>query len=181
LALAGSELTWAYVILGHGKAHYRRTNSEATSINSKKASNGDCWALVPIKERAACKMRLAPTLSTRGRLRLARALLHHVINALRDAPGIDHIALVSPERDDVPIDILLLAHERQDINQDLTQALSEVLARGASSVVIVPADLPLLDPGDITALLDMMKHSGLAHPTGTSSARTPSPSNCPRL
>jgi 2-phospho-L-lactate guanylyltransferase len=116
---------------------------------------------VPVKERVACKSRLSSTLSARGRLDLVRTLLHHVIGVLRDTPAIDHIALVSPERDDIPADILLLANERQGINQDLTRALPEVVARGAKSAIIVAADLPLLDRTDIAALLERMKHSGV--------------------
>jgi 2-phospho-L-lactate guanylyltransferase len=115
-------------------------------------------------------------------LQLVRALLHHVIHTLRNSPGIDHIALVSPERDDIPVDIVLLAHERQGINQDLTQALREVAARGATNAVIVPADLPLLGPGDVAALLESMKHSPLAvapdrHELGTNALalKLPSP------
>jgi 2-phospho-L-lactate/phosphoenolpyruvate guanylyltransferase len=122
----------------------------------------NCWALVPIKERAVCKMRLAPILSSRGRLQLVRALLHHVIHTLRNSPGIDHIAVVSAERDDIPTDIVLVAHKRQGINQDLTQALHHVAERGATSTVIVPADLPLLDPADVAALLESMRRSAVA-------------------
>jgi 2-phospho-L-lactate/phosphoenolpyruvate guanylyltransferase len=142
----------------------------------------NCWALVPIKERAVCKMRLASTLSTRGRLQLVRALLHHVIHTLRNSPGIDHIAIVSPERDDMPVDIVHLAHERQGINQDLTHALHEVAMRGATSAIIVPADLPLLDPADVAALLESMTRAAVTvapdqHELGTNALalKLPSP------
>lgn len=142
----------------------------------------DCWALVPIKERAACKMRLASTLSSRDRLQLVRALLHHVIHALRNSPGIDHIAVVSPERDDIPADVVLLARERQGINEDLTQALHDIAVRGATNAVIVPADLPLLEPADVAALLESMKHSAVTvapdrHELGTNALalKLPSP------
>ena len=97
-----------------------------------------CWALVPIKERAKCKLRLAPTLSVPRRLQLVRGILNHVIDTLRNSPGIDHIALVSPERDDIATDIVLLAYEMHGINQDLTRAIYEIAARGATSAVIVP-------------------------------------------
>lgn len=62
-------------------------------------SNVECWALVPVKERVACKTRLASTLSMRRRLDLVRTLLRHVIRVLLETPAIDHIGLVSPERD----------------------------------------------------------------------------------
>jgi 2-phospho-L-lactate guanylyltransferase len=127
-------------------------------------------------------MRLAQILTSRRRLQLVRALLHHVIHTLRNSPGIDHIALVSPERDDVPADVVLLAYQRQDINQDLTRALHDVAARGATSAVIVPADLPVLHPMDVAYLLKSMKLSDLVlapdrHEIGTNAValRLPSP------
>jgi 2-phospho-L-lactate/phosphoenolpyruvate guanylyltransferase len=129
-----------------------------------------------------CKMRLAQTLSQQGRLQMVRALLHHVIRTLRMSPGIDHIALVSPERDDIPEDVMLLAQERRGINQDLTQALRDAAACGATSAVIVAADLPLLDPADVAALLESLNQSALTitpdrHELGTNALalRLPSP------
>jgi len=120
-----------------------------------------CWALVPLKERAACKTRLTAMLSSEGRLRLVRALLGHVIDTLQNTPGIDHIALVSPERDDVATDIALLARDRHGLNEDLTYALSEATRRGATCALIVPADLPLVEPADVSALLGSVKYTGV--------------------
>lgn len=107
-------------------------------------------------------MRLASDLSGHRRLLLVRALLDHVIGALRKTPGIDRIALVSPERDSVAEDVVLLTRERQGLNEDLAYALSEVVHRGATHVVIIPADLPLLVPDDVTALLASMRSIGVA-------------------
>jgi 2-phospho-L-lactate guanylyltransferase len=127
-------------------------------------------------------MRLALTLSSPSRLQLVRALLHHVIHTLSNSPGIDHIALVSPERDDIPADIVHLAYERRGINRDLTQALYDVAARGATSAVIVPADLPTLNPTDVAYLLESMNQSDLViapdrHELGTNAlaVKLPSP------
>jgi 2-phospho-L-lactate/phosphoenolpyruvate guanylyltransferase len=141
-----------------------------------------CWALVPLKERAACKTRLTAMLSSQGRLQLVRALLRHVIGTLQITPGIDHIALVSPERDDVAGDIALLARERQGLNEDLTYALNEATQRGATCAVIVPADLPLVEPADVSALLESIRYAGVVlapdrHERGTNALAlaTPSP------
>lgn len=112
-----------------------------------------CWALVPIKERAACKARLAPRFGRAARSTLARALLDHVLETLHSAAGIDHIALVSPECADLPHSVTPLQHARRGLNEDLTDALREIEVRGASRAVIVPADLPLLAPSDVGALL----------------------------
>jgi 2-phospho-L-lactate/phosphoenolpyruvate guanylyltransferase len=119
-----------------------------------------CWALVPLKERTACKMRLAPVLSPHARLRLVRGMLDHVILTLQDTAGIDHIALVSPERDTVSEDIELIAQTRHGLNEDLANAASEAARLGATRLVIVPADLPLLRSEDVSTLLEAFRDSG---------------------
>jgi len=111
------------------------------------------WALVPVKARLAGKTRLAARLTPEQRLALVRAMLDHVLDVLRAVPAVDRIALVSPERDRVADDILLLPDPSHDLNACLEAALNEAAARGASAAIIVSADLPLLAPEDIVALI----------------------------
>jgi 2-phospho-L-lactate/phosphoenolpyruvate guanylyltransferase len=135
-----------------------------------------CWALVPIKERAACKTRLDTVLSPDPRYRLVCALLEHVLDTLRDSPGVNHIALVSPERDSVSTDIELLDHSRSGLNEDVSRALIEAARRGAHQVLIVPADLPLLTVPDVQALLACGSPVALApdrHERGTNALAVP--------
>jgi len=111
------------------------------------------WALVPVKARVACKTRLASRLTPAQRLALVRAMLDHVLDVLRAVPALDRIALVSPERDGVANDVLLLPDPDRGLNACLDAALQEVAARGASAAVIVSGDLPLLTPEEIVALI----------------------------
>src|ERR1700683_4256552 len=102
------------------------------------------WALVPIKPRALCKTRLGSVLPPAQRLALVRTLLRHVLSILRAAPDIRHIALISSERDDVADDVPLLFDDGTDLNSSLESGVARAIAAGATTVLIVPADLPLL-------------------------------------
>jgi FO synthase len=119
------------------------------------------WALIPIKPRASCKTRLASILSPDHRIAVVRALLRHVLSTLRATPGIDRIALVSSERDGVPDDVTLV-RGGSDLNTSLQFGITHAIAAGATTVLIVPADLPLLCVRDVQRLMTEASRSGLA-------------------
>lgn len=132
------------------------------------------WALVPIKPRTLCKTRLASVLSPPQRIALVRTLLSHVLDTLRATTGVDHIALVSAERDCVADDVRLLLDHGNDLNSGLESGVARAIAAGATTVLILPADLPLLTVADVERLLDgVAAPASLWHPIGTSAAPTP--------
>jgi FO synthase len=117
------------------------------------------WALVPIKQLERCKTRLAGVLKPRQREAVVTSLLLHVVAVLRATPGIDHVAIVSNERDDIPDEVALFPDEGVDLNSSLQKALEQAVRLGASMLLVVPADLPLLEVEDIAHLLNAA-HSG---------------------
>lgn len=121
-----------------------------------------CWALVPVKRRRDCKTRLAAVLSPGERISLVRATLSHVLGVLQQVPGIDYIAVVSPERDSVPESIEVLAEKGHDLNSSLTAAMAEIANRGASKIVVLHSDLPELLPTDVQSLLEASEEARLA-------------------
>ncbi|HKQ84556.1 MAG TPA: 5-amino-6-(D-ribitylamino)uracil--L-tyrosine 4-hydroxyphenyl transferase CofH [Steroidobacteraceae bacterium] len=120
------------------------------------------WALIPIKPRAQCKTRLASILTAAQREALARELLAHVLATVRATRGIDRIALISRERDDVADDVLLLEDRGSDLNTSLESGVDQALAAGASTVLVLPADLPHLRSDDVDRLLAGARTAGIA-------------------
>ena len=121
-----------------------------------------CWALVPVKVRAEGKSRLAPVLDPPERIELVRALLAHVLGVLSAASGIDHVAIVSPERDVVPSSIHLLPEQGRGLNQVLGHAVATLTRLGAHEVLVLPGDLPLVCTDDVAMLLARMRAGGCA-------------------
>ena len=116
------------------------------------------WALVPVKTFSAAKTRLAPLLTGTQRAALARTMLLDVLDALRDSGRIDGIALVSREPGLPDIAgaygaVLLDEPERSDLSQAVSLGLDWARAQPAvDTVLVVPGDIPLLQPGDLESL-----------------------------
>ncbi|GAC1434882.1 MAG: 2-phospho-L-lactate guanylyltransferase [Chloroflexota bacterium] len=119
------------------------------------------WAVLPAKDLGQAKSRLAPLLTPREREQLMLRLLQGTIDALRAAPSLAGWLVVSPDTR-----LLALAQARGghvlreepragqfDLNAALRQARDAVVARGASAILILPGDLPLVRPEAIEALL----------------------------
>ena len=114
-------------------------------------------AVVPVKDLRGTKSRLAPVLDPGARAGLTLYMMGRVVAALREA-GVKDVCVVSPDR------IVLAEAERRGAtpliqeSRGLNPALEEgrrwALDRDASTLLVLPADLPLLDAGDVRAVLD---------------------------
>jgi 2-phospho-L-lactate guanylyltransferase len=133
---------------------------------------GTCWALVAVKQRAECKGRLAGALAGEARLTLVRLMLERVLTALRAARTIDRIAIVSPERDTVPPEIPVLEDPGHGLNAALDAARRALVDQGASELVVLPADLPLVTAADIDALVVGGRRTGFALATDVAGTST---------
>lgn len=117
--------------------------------------------VIPVKPLHAAKSRLAHLLSSAERRALALAMLGDVLAALRGAPCIAGVTVVS--RDPAA---LRLADERGaatllDCASDLNGALAQAAAflsgaRDAAALLVVPADLPLLTAADVERLAEVL-------------------------
>lgn len=133
--------------------------------------SSDCWALVPVKARARGKTRLAAILDECQRTALVRNLLRHVVAVLHDTAGIDRIALISAECDELA-DVELIADRGLGLNACIADGVRAARRAGAKFALVVPADLPALSSGDLARLLVAGRRSGFAiapdrHDSGT--------------
>jgi FO synthase len=138
-----------------------------------------CWSLTAVKARAAGKSRLAGELPHERRRALIESLLGHVLDTLRATPGIDQVALVSPEQDE-RAEAVTFDDEGGGLNAALTHAARQAAARGATRLVIVHADLPRVRPEEVAALIEEAGANGMAiapdhRGTGTNALCLPLP------
>lgn len=112
------------------------------------------WALVPVKRLAASKSRLASVLSQSQRAELTCRMLEDVLHALRCAPSVKKIVVLSNEP---CIDGALAGVERYaeaeegDVNRSLAAAITS-MPLSTQRVLILPADIPGVRAEDIDAL-----------------------------
>lgn len=124
------------------------------------------WAVVPAKSLARGKSRLSPVLDGDARARFARALLEHVLDVLR-ACALEGV-LVATDGDDVAD--LALARGACVLRDDgagslagvVNRALADVASRGAAAAVVLMANLPRIEPSDVTELLDALADHDVA-------------------
>jgi 2-phospho-L-lactate/phosphoenolpyruvate guanylyltransferase len=116
------------------------------------------WAIVPVKPLRRGKSRLAGMLTEDQRTSLNRYLLEHVLTTLNKLPEIEHTLVVS--RDPAALALTremggrtVLEDGAPQFNTALKRATMVAVAQGAHAVLVLPADLPLIKPSDLKALI----------------------------
>ena len=126
------------------------------------------WALVPIRGLETAKTRLGEDLDPEERVHLVTNLLRRTLVATRDARGIAGTVVVTMDPDAAGIAHELhaigLVERAPGLNAAIEAARSVAVARGATAVLVLPADLPSVSATAIDALLDAA--SDVAPPNG---------------
>lgn len=123
----------------------------------------DVWAVVPVKEFARAKQRLAAILSPRMRGELAAAMFEDVIHALSEVRDLAGIVVVTVDPAAAAIALRYGADVWSDGARDghtgaVTAAARRLAAKG-STMVTMPGDIPRVTAADIAEVL-------AAHPAG---------------
>lgn len=114
-------------------------------------------ALVPFKAPAEGKRRLSERLSPDERARLSLALFERTVDVLRSVPAIGAVHLLSEIK---PAGWAggWLRDESRGLNAEIEAARA---ALGAVPLLVIHADLPLVDAADVAALLDHARNDGV--------------------
>jgi len=118
------------------------------------------WAIVPVKPLRRAKSRLGSVLGAEERLALSREMLNRVLEALVRVPEIERTLLVSRDSEAMALARhhgarTLSERPPIDLNQALQQATRAAVGSGASAVLVVPADLPLVTADDLRELVSL--------------------------
>jgi len=116
------------------------------------------WAIVPVKPLRRGKSRLAGTLSDDERTELNRMLLERTLTMLSDLEEVQRILVVSRDPHALAIARSQGARTmREDgqpqLNRALQCATTVAQAHSARSVLVLPADLPLVTREDLRTLI----------------------------
>ena len=106
------------------------------------------WAVIPVKDLAGAKQRLAPVLAPKERQELFLAMLEDVLAALVTTSSLDGIAMITRDANaremarQVGAEVI-----SEDKNDGQTAAvnfgIAQLMSRGVSTILQVPADVPL--------------------------------------
>jgi len=116
------------------------------------------WAIIPIKPLRRGKSRLSGVLTEQEREDLNHNLLIQSINCLKQVVKIDQIVVVSHDPAALSFSreygVRTIQENRNtNINNALRKATHAAIAFSASSVLVIPADLPFMIPEDLTGLI----------------------------
>jgi 2-phospho-L-lactate guanylyltransferase len=114
-------------------------------------------AILPIKSFPDAKRRLMEELSPGPRRALAEAMFSDVLVALRRTERVDEIVVISSDRDAQEIaggyGAGVLDDEQLGHSEAASLAIATAIESGVERILLVPGDCPLLDPGELDALL----------------------------
>lgn len=117
------------------------------------------WAVIPVKRLSEGKSSLGAVFDSEQRQRLVLAMLADVLNAVSQAPSISGAAVVSPDEKVLGFarqhGAVGVAEPGLELNAALKLAIDHVVGLGATSVLILPGDLPLLKGVDVENLTAM--------------------------
>lgn len=138
----------------------RRASALGGGGARERAARCGLWVVLPARGESAGKTRLKAVLADDERMRLNRKLLRRTLAVLAHWLGsLDHCVVVSGCRR-----TLLAAHRRgarmrrepaprRGLNRAVAGAVEYAWTRGARSVLVIPADLPMLSSSSLRGLL----------------------------
>jgi 2-phospho-L-lactate guanylyltransferase len=121
--------------------------------------------LIPVKNLSAAKQRLAAVLDQPARTELAQAMLHDVVATLAAWPRRPACALVTGD----PFAVDLARQHDLEIIPDpanpgetgaIEMATNICIARGIDSTLVIPADIPLIQAGELEEILNRAPKEG---------------------
>lgn len=118
------------------------------------------WVIIPVKPLKRAKSRLAPVLTPEQRQQLAESMFRHVLDVVRGVPQVIGTLVISRDSKALSIARDYNAKTVQEtgtpeLNSALTRATQVVASWGVDSVLVLPADLPLVTGEDIVNIITM--------------------------
>jgi len=106
------------------------------------------FALIPVKELGQAKARLAPVLDAEARRELALAMFRDVLEAALTCRVVEGVGVVTTDETVAAIATEAGAEvmpEPGGLNEALTSAAEKLRERGVDQLLVLAADLPLID------------------------------------
>jgi 2-phospho-L-lactate/phosphoenolpyruvate guanylyltransferase len=117
------------------------------------------FAIIPVKGLLESKSRLSPFLAPPDRKKIIVSLLKDVLAAVDESALFRRILVVSPDRNVEEVARqhrgTFLQQEGQGLNAGIRQSTGIAMQENASSVAVILADIPLLEPRDLKQMYSL--------------------------
>jgi 2-phospho-L-lactate guanylyltransferase len=110
--------------------------------------------VIPVRTFEGAKSRLGAVLDAEERRDLVERMLRRTVAAARATPGVTDVVVVSPDPEVLDVARAAGAHPVLQRSRGLNPALQEARAAiRADRLLVLPADLPAVTTGDLSAML----------------------------
>ncbi|MFQ6081112.1 MAG: 2-phospho-L-lactate guanylyltransferase [Candidatus Bathyarchaeia archaeon] len=115
------------------------------------------FVIIPVKKLDDAKSRLSPLLLNNERKEFCLKMLEDVLTTVKTTRHIDQTVVVSRDAEAFRVakrfDAAPLMEGQPGLNQAVSEAVSWCIQRGATSTLVLPADIPLVTPIDLNRIL----------------------------
>ena len=117
------------------------------------------FAAIPVKTLLESKTRLSKVLKPEECRTLTLAMLEDVLKAVIQSSKVRSVALVSsdPKVQDFASNfgVIHILEKKRGLNQAIDQAVIWCIKNDAESILILPADIPLIRPSDVRKIINL--------------------------
>ncbi len=124
---------------------------------SKKGRSPEIFVVIPVKKLDEAKSRLSPLLTIEERKDFCLKMLEDVLISVKSTEAISQTVVISKDplvrQAAKTFEAVFLKEKKTGMNQAVSQAIDWCIQKAAKSVLILPADIPLIVPSDLHKIL----------------------------
>lgn len=116
------------------------------------------YVIIPIKNLNNSKLRLSSIFNNETRKKISLLMMSDIFESLTKAKDIDEVVAISSDELALAIAIkngfqIIREDKDKGVNEAVLKANKYSIRKGATSTLVIPADIPLLKPGDIQQII----------------------------
>ena len=146
------------------------------------------FVIIPVKRLGNAKSRLSPLLTDGERKQFCLKMLEDILRTVKSTKRINQTVVVSNDPEVFHVaknfEAAYLGERKTGLNEAVSEAIGWCIERRATSVLVLPADIPLVTPTDLNRMLALReKASMVISPSrsgkGTNALLLTPPNACP--
>jgi len=146
------------------------------------------FVIIPVKRLDNAKSRLSPLLTDSERKQFCIKMLEDVLRTVKSTKSINQTVVVSNDPEVFHVaknfEAAYLRERNAGLNEAVSEAVDWCVGRGATSVLVLPADIPLVTPTDLSEMFALRERfSMIISPSrsdkGTNALLLTPPNVCP--
>jgi len=123
------------------------------------------FVIIPAKRLDNAKSRLSPLLTDDERKQFCLRMLEDVLRTVKSTKHINQTVVVSNDPEVFHVaknfEAAYLRERKAGLNEAVSQAIGWCIRRGATSVLVLPADIPLVTPKDLNRMLALREKASM--------------------